>query len=271
MKEHLSSICVAQRLRQHDLFYFTPALLADLFRLDRRRAYRVIARLKGDGLIAEVEKGKYLLLGLEPERVLSNPLFIACHLVAPSYVSYWSALHFYGFTEQVPLTTFVATTKKKRPVTYRDFRFRFVTIKPRKFFGYRREMLGDLPVVVADEAKAIVDSLDLPDYAGGVAEVAKALRAALDMVDVQRPPADIDRASVNVDTLVRYANRMEDRSLGSRLGFLLETFGHSAEGLIRSASPVKLDPSRSRIGEPAPRWHIVVNVPEHELAPPGVG
>ena len=264
MEERISSIYVAQRLRQRDLFYFTPALLADLFRLDRRQAYRVIARLKGDGLIAEVEKGKYLLLGLEPERVLSNPLFIACHLVAPSYVSYWSALHFYGFTEQVPLTTFVATTKKKRPVTFRDFRFRFVTIKPRKFFGYRREMLGDLPVIVADEAKAIVDSLDLPDYAGGVAEVARALRAALDMPDVQRPAAD-------VDTLVRYANRMEDRSLGSRLGFLLETLGHSAEGLIRSASPIKLDPSGSRVGETAPRWQVLVNVPEHDMSPQGIG
>ena len=75
-------------------------------------AYRLAARLKAEGLGEEVEKGKYLLLGLEPERVLSNPLFIASHLAAPAYVSYWSALHYYGFTEQVPLTAFVATTKK---------------------------------------------------------------------------------------------------------------------------------------------------------------
>jgi predicted transcriptional regulator of viral defense system len=137
-----------------------------MFDLGQRQAYRLIARLRDKGLVDKVEKGKYLLLGLEPERVLSNPLFIASHLVAPAYVSYWSALHFYGFTEQVPLTTFVTTTKKKRPVSFRGFRFRFVTTRTHKFFGYRREMVGDLPVVIADEAKAIVDSLDLPDYAG---------------------------------------------------------------------------------------------------------
>jgi len=51
-------------------------------------------------------------------------LFIVSHLVVPAYVSYWSALYFHGFTEQVPLITFVATTKKKRPVTFRDFRQR---------------------------------------------------------------------------------------------------------------------------------------------------
>jgi predicted transcriptional regulator of viral defense system len=71
--------------------------------------------------------------------------------------------------------------------------------------------VGGLPVLIADEAKAIVDSLDQLRYAGGVAEVAKALRAALEVVDRL--------------TLVEYANRMEDKSLGSRLGFLLETLG----------------------------------------------
>ena len=257
MAENISPISIAQQLHQNDLFYFTPALLADLLSLGGRRTYRLIARLKDKGLVDEVEKGKYLLLGLEPERVLSNPLFIASHLVAPAYVSYWSALHYYGFTEQVPLTTFVATTKKKRPVTYRDFRFRFVTLKPHKFFGYRRETLGDLPVVVADEAKAIVDSLDQSRYAGGIAEVAQALRAAL--------------GSVDVATLVEYANRMGDKSLGSRLGYLLETLGHLPEGMIRSASPVKLDPARPRTGRTVLRWQIILNVPESEWLSPGVG
>jgi predicted transcriptional regulator of viral defense system len=257
MAEHLSSTYVAQRLHQLDLFYFTPSLLADLLSLERRQTYRLVARLKDEGLVDEVEKGKYLLLGLEPEQVLSNPLFIASHLVTPAYVSYWSALHYYGFTEQVPLTTFVATTKKKRPVSFRDFRFRFVTIKPHKFFGYRREMLGDLPVVVADEAKAIVDSLDLPHYAGGVTEIAKALQAALETVDVL--------------TLVSYANQMEDRSLGSRLGYLLETLGHPVEGLISSVSLIKLDSSRPRIGRTDSRWQVVANISKAEMIPQGVG
>lgn len=257
MAEHLSSTYVAQRLHQLGLFYFTPSLLADLLSLKRRQMYRLVARLKDEGLVDEVEKGKYLLLGLEPERVLSNPIFIASYLVTPAYVSYWSALHYYGFTEQVPLTTFVATTKKKRPVTFRNFRFRFVTIKPHKFFGYRREMLGDLPVVVADEAKAIVDSLDLPHYAGGITEIAKALQAALETVDVP--------------TLVRYANRMKDKSLGSRLGYLLETLGYPAEGLISSISPIKLDPSRPRTGRTDSRWQVVANISEAEMITQGAG
>jgi len=257
MGVNLAPISVVRQLRQHDLFHFSPRMLGDLFALDRSEVYRLIARLKEEDLITEVEKGKYLLLGLEPERVLSNPLFIACHLVTPAYVSYWSALHFYGFTEQVPLTVFVATTKKKRPVAFRGLRFRFVTVQPRKFFGYQRETVGELPILIADEAKVIVDSLDQPHYAGGLAEIAKALRAALSVVDV---PA-----------LVEYANRMGNKSLGSRLGYLLETLGYPVEELIHSASSIKLDPSRPRTGSYEPRWRVIVNVPETELQPPGVG
>jgi hypothetical protein len=69
-------------------------------------------------------------------------------------------------------------------VAFQDLRFRFVTVKPSEFFGYCRETLGDVPVLIADEAKAIVDSLDQPRYAGGAAEVARALRAVLEVVDV---------------------------------------------------------------------------------------
>ena len=257
MGEKPSLIYVAQQLYQRDLFYFTAPLLADLLGLDRRQAYRLIAQLKDKGLAAEVEKGKFLLLGLEPARVFANPLFIASHLVAPAYVSYWSALHFYGFTEQVPFTTFVATTKKKRPLAFRDFRFRFVTVKPSKFFGYRREVVGDLPVIVADEAKAVIDSLNLPQYAGGLAEVAKGLRAALGTV----APAE----------LIAYANQMGDKSLGSRLGYLLSLLGQPVAGLVHSVSPVKLDPSRPRTGPTEARWQVIVNIPPDDLFAEGVG
>ena len=142
MSDNLTPISIIKRLHELDLFFVTTRTLADLFELPLTRVYQLVAQLKEMGLLAEVENGKYLVLGFEPERVLANPLFIASQLVTPGYVSFWSALHYYGFTEQAPLTIFVATTKKKRPVVFRGQRFRFVTVLPRKLFGYRRETVG---------------------------------------------------------------------------------------------------------------------------------
>jgi len=183
-------------------------------------------------LVRPVRAGKYLLLGFQPERVLSNPMFIATHLAHPAYVPYWSALHFHGLTEQVPRTVFVATTRKCRPLDFDGTRFVFVRVAPYKFFGYRREMVGDLPVLVAEREKALVDSLDQPRYAGGLLEVAKALYHAREQLDPER--------------LVEYANRMRNRSLCSRLGYLLDRFGQPVQGLNISQIFVLLDPQSVR-------------------------
>jgi len=272
MADNLAAISVARMLHEKELFYFSSRTLADLLARQPSQVYPLLRQLVRIGLASEIENGKYLLLGFEPERVLANPLFIACQLVTPGYVSYWSALHIYGFTEQVPLTVYVATTKKKAPVAYAGMRFRFVTIQPRKFFGYRRELVGGLPVLMADEAKALIDSLSQPDYAGGIAEVAKALRTAVETIDLA--------------TLVAYANRVGDKTMGSRLGYLLSLFGRPVAPLdsrstlvgeqhtvrlLRSTSLVKLDPSRPSGGQRDAQWQIDINVPLEALSGEGIG
>lgn len=272
MSNNFTAISVARRLHEQELFYFSSRTLADLLGRDLSQIHPLVRQLVRAGLVAEIENGKYLLLGFEPERVLANPLFIGSHLVTPGYVSYWSALHTYGFTEQVPLTVYVATTRKKPPVEYAGQRFRFVTMLPRKFFGYRREQVGGLLVLMADEAKALIDSLSEPEYAGGISEVAKALQAAIETVDL--------------GTLVEYANRLGDKTLGSRLGYLLGLLGHAvapcdeapahADGpetpqLIRSASSVKLDPSRPWQGRRDAQWRIDINLSFGELRQEGIG
>jgi predicted transcriptional regulator of viral defense system len=257
MRDFSSTTSLARHLQAQEQFYFTTSLLATLLEIDNRRAYRLAARLEAHGLAAEVEKGKYLLLGLEPERVLANPLFIASQLVDPCYVSYWSALHAHNLTTQAPQIVFCATTRKKRPVTFRGQVYRYVLVKPHKFFGYRRERIGGLPVLIADEAKAIVDGLDQPRYSGGLGEVARALGAALPALDLA--------------LMVEYAGRMQDKSLASRLGYLLEALGRPVEGLTISSGPVALDPQRPRAGRFDPRWRVVVNAPAAELFPAGIG
>ncbi len=257
MTKKTSIFSIAKTLQEHDLFAFRHQMLKDLFDLDSDQAARLLGRMESEGLVARPERGKYILLGLTPEKTLSNHLFIGSHLVTPGYVSFWSALHFYGFTEQVPQTVFISTTRKKSALTFRGTVYEFITLKPNHFFGYRGEIQAGLPVLIADEAKTIVDSLQRPQYAGGVAEVAKALRNAL-------PQMDVDR-------LVRYANRMGNRSLCSRLGYLLDQLDVTVEGLDISRGPVKLDPARARGGDFHPDWQLYANLSTESLFPEGVG
>lgn len=250
-RQKLTTNYIMRCLHEADLYYFSPATLSALFDVSMTKAYEILRHLRAEGLVRPVEAGKYLLLGFRPEQVLSNPMFIATRLAHPAYVSYWSALHFHGLTEQVPRTIFVATTRKHRPLDFDGARFVFVRVAPYKFFGYQRETIGDLPVLVAEVEKALVDSLDQLRYAGGLLEVAKALYQA--------------REQLNPERLIEYANRMRNRSLCSRLGYLLDCFGQPVEGLNISQTFVRLNPQAEAKGPCDRRWRVWVNVSHKEL------
>jgi len=249
--QKLTTSYIMRRLHEGELYYFSPSDLTALFDLPMAKAYEILRRLKSEEVVRPVQAGKYLLLGFRPERVLSNPMFIATRVANPAYVSYWSALHFHGLTEQVPRTIFVATARKRKPLDFNGARLVFVRVAPYKFFGYQREMIGDLPVLVAEVEKALVDSLDQPRYAGGLLEVAKALYQAREQLDPER--------------LVEYTNRMRNRSLCSRLGYLLDRFGRPVKGLDISQTFVLLDPQGKAEGPYDHRWRVRVNVSDEEL------
>ena len=102
MSQLITPISITQTLLQKELFSFNSKTIRDLFELDEFQTSNLLKRMEEIGLVVQIERGKYLLLGLSPEKVLSNPLYIGSHLVPPSYISFWSALHYHGLTEQAP-------------------------------------------------------------------------------------------------------------------------------------------------------------------------
>ncbi|MBM3283938.1 hypothetical protein FJY90_06900, partial [Candidatus Gottesmanbacteria bacterium] len=95
----LTANYILSSLYQKEMMYFTIKMFCDLFGITETKAHQSVFYLKQRNLIREIEKGKYLVLGFEPHRVLSNPFFIASRIVYPSYISFRSVLHHYGLTE----------------------------------------------------------------------------------------------------------------------------------------------------------------------------
>jgi len=210
--------------------------------------------------LQRLEKGKYLIVPLSAGmegRHTENELIIASHLVSPYYISYWTALSYYGYTEQPSRTVYIATTKQKRLVTIHGLTYRFVQLPPRKFFGHAPVWIGDKRVNLANKEKVIVDALDHPELAGGIVQVVKALWRG--------------REELNLNQLVDAALRMGNRAITKRLGYLLQqieigTEQHFAK-IARSLSAgyATLDPLSPKQGRHNAQWRVVVNVPEDEL------
>lgn len=222
--------------------------------------------LEEKGWLERLERGKYLIVPLEagPDREWTeNAFVIAAHLVQPSAIAYWSALHHWNLTEQVPRVTFVQTTARKfeRRKEVLGIRFQFVTVTPRKFFGYRRETSDGKKFQITDREKTLLDCLDRPDLAGGIPEVMKALRGDTDAFDWSHVDA--------------YLERFGSGAVVKRLGFLVEAMRldipdrdeRLADWAGRlTAGLAVLDPSsRRRPRRIETRWRTRVNVDETML------
>jgi predicted transcriptional regulator of viral defense system len=190
----------------------------------------VIRNLLRKGWLARLRGGRYMLL--PPERGAenigeNNPLATASAIVQDSYVGWWSAAAFHGFTTQQPATVFVAVKRQTKARTVEDAEIRFVTIPARKFFGAQRYTVYGRSVNISDPEKTVIDCIDRPDLAGGPAELTRILHAAM---------AESDQKKI-VDT----AFQMKSTSLLQRLGFLTDLverpLDEELRGRLREAIP----------------------------------
>lgn len=211
------------------------------------------------GWLTRLNRGLYMLLPIEagPASTWSeDPAIIASRLVTPSYLSFWSALHFHGLTEQPPGVVTVATCRSHPSLELLGLRYLFVSLSPRKFFGHLPTWIGTVKVPIASPEKAILDSLDHPEYAGGISEVAKALVALGPRLQPRR--------------LLYCLRRMQQGAVAKRLGYLLELFDlaphlqPTIRTLLKAGYPL-LDPTMGPGGRCISRWQLRVNIPETQL------
>jgi predicted transcriptional regulator of viral defense system len=81
----------------------------------------MLHRLERKGWLERIEKGKYLIVPLEGrEGWAEHPFIPISKLVTNYYVSYRTALAYYGFTEQMPFYVFDATIERKSPWNFKD-------------------------------------------------------------------------------------------------------------------------------------------------------
>jgi predicted transcriptional regulator of viral defense system len=98
---------------------------------------------------------------------------IASNLAKPYYIGFCSALNYHGLSDQIPSTTFIATTQAKKPLRILDVEYHFARLERNKFFGIMEIEIEDSRLQVSDPEKTIVDCLNPSKHAGGIDEVTR--------------------------------------------------------------------------------------------------
>lgn len=240
---------------------FTIADAARLLGLTHPVVSMIAHRLTEKRKLQRIEKSKYMLIPPEAWKTgqyTEEGILLASQLIKPYALSYWTALSFHGWTEQVSRTIFVQSTKQKGPLDVQGITVRFVMLKASRFFGHEEHWVGSQKIAVTDKERTIVDCLDQPRYCGEIVEAAKGLWNGREDFDRKR--------------LLEYALRMGNGAIVKRLGFLAETLGVFDERfrklLKKHVTPafVALDPGQKKVtGAYNTDWYVRVNVKPENL------
>ncbi len=227
---------------------------------DTKETGDALGRLEQGGWLHRLQRGVYLIIPFEAgaqRRWSAQALVIAPYLIEPAAIAYWSALHHWQLTEQIPSTVFVQSTKRKRPSekTILGMTFRFITVNADKFYGIAGGTTDGQPYTVTDREKTIVDAADRPDLSGGIRQLAQALDGA----------RNLDWALLS-DYLLRFPLSSPIK----RIGFLVEALQLSVpnrdvmlQTWQKALAPgiVLLEPgSPKAAGQIITRWQVRINV-----------
>ncbi len=223
---------VCGELRKRGFVVFKVKDLQKLLEMDKTKAYNIIKALKKKKVIKKMKN--FLAFADEEDFAVGNSIHY------PSYISFWTALSYYGWSDQNPRVIFLATTRYKKQVES----FKYVTLAKKRFFGYRKE--GKF--AIAEKEKAIIDSLLLPKYSGGIREIRKCLENAF--------------AEINKEKLIEYAGKIGSKAVMRRLGYLLNNLGYKQTGKLKKkmgSGYELLDPSLKRKYICDKEWLLDVN------------
>jgi len=247
-------------LASQDKQVFTTADAQAAVGGQRHRINKMLARLSDKRWVLRLRRGLYLILPFEAgvEGTYSaHPFRIVPYLATPYAIAYWTALHHYGYTEQIPGTIFVATTAGRASATLSieelGLAYRFVTLAPHKFFGHHCLWIEGQEITITDRAKTVIDCLDHPEHCGGIVEAAKGLYESLTRGDASPP------------LLTEVTGRMQNRAIFKRLGYLTELLDLSVGTEIEhwqdalSTGYSRLDPLAGDHGPYNSRWQLRLN------------
>jgi predicted transcriptional regulator of viral defense system len=220
-------------------------------------AKKTINNLVRKKWILKLKRGLYAIVPLDigvkgADNFAVHNFVIGTKLVEPYYIGYWSALNHYGFSDQIPNTTFIATTRAKKKIEVLQTTYLFVQVTQKKFFGTTEIEIEGEKVRISDKNKTIADCLDHPEYCGGIDEIARAIFFSQEEIDLKKIKA--------------YALKMGNLTILKRLGYILEASGlltqyeNVLKGARLSKGYSRLDPLSPRTGSYNDKWGLLVNV-----------
>ena len=226
----MNTILLLDKLKRKTVF--TIKDIEHIAFCDNAYARQILHRLKEKALIKQISRNLYTLK--------TNIFVISSNIAYPSYVSFWSASSYSGYTEQVLSRIQIAVTRKVKPINFEGYQIVFIPIK--HFFGYKKVQTEEGELFIVENEKLIIDCLLYPKESGNLDEIEKI----------------IANAEISSKKMMAYLKRVNNQTLIKRIGYLLENIRSIdiSSSFRLDSNYVQLNPFRKKGKIIIPKWRI---------------
>jgi predicted transcriptional regulator of viral defense system len=124
-----------EKLYKSEKTFFTPFEIGEFLDIQKRRTREdFVRRLKKQGVLVQLEKGKYYVSSKDP-----FDFEIANFLISTSYISFETALNHYGILPQFPFEITSATLTKTKKKEILGKTYSYSKIAKDLFTGFQKE------------------------------------------------------------------------------------------------------------------------------------
>ena len=238
--------------------FVTPADAVEALGIDSKAAAKKLSRWAAEGWLRRARRGLYIPVpvdAINPAAWSEGALIVADVVWSPCYFTGWTAANHWALTDQVFRTTVLKTTGRVRTASVRllDHDYLLAHVSPAAMeWGMKTEWRGEVRLRLADPARTVIDILDAPRIGGGIRHGAEIVDAYLE----DHEPT----------ILIEYGDRLGNRAVFKRLGYIAEVLGKDRGGLVEacrgriSAGISPLDPGGPQDGRRITSWGLRVNV-----------
>ncbi len=228
----MNTIMLLDRLKRKTVFRIKD--IEHLALCNNAYAKQILNRLKEKHLVRQISRNVYT--------IKTNIFVISSNIAYPSYISFWSASSYFGYTEQILSRIQIATTRKVKPINFEGYAIVFIPIK--HLFGYKKIQTEEGELFMVDPEKLIIDSLLYPKELGNFDEIEKI----------------IVNAEISTEKMIEYLKRVDNMSLIKRAGYLLDKLRSIdiSSSFILDNNYVQLNMFRKKGKNIIPKWRIKI-------------
>jgi len=152
---------------------------------DETQVKNIITKLTTDGWLIRLKRGLYAISDLSNRGFLSlSPYVVANLLVTESYVSFESALSYYGMFDQLTDKVISISQTRYKTVQLNATEYSFVNVQEKWFFGWQEVVIDTQIVRIATAEKALIDMIQFHKSKYSVDMVIEKLRVHQDTIKI---------------------------------------------------------------------------------------